>query len=209
MEKVDIFKFLLKLRQIQKYENFDLFMTNVISLSEKLNSNFKQEYEKCVSENNFGEVLFDPKMEELELENQSYNSELYKSLIILFYSETEIKLKEILRLHCFTLEKHKGKRQFLNIDIANYENLEKRFHEKLSLELSKINGFKELSEIRLLSNCLKHSCKVNKSLSIFNQMKWGENGDPIVLEFNYIDFLIKSSKNFMSDLVKKLLEENK
>ena len=204
MENKNLFNFLLKAHQISTYENFDLFKGKVISLSNELSGKLEKEYEKCSSKNNEG--FFNTNLEDLLAERDSYKSELYKSLIILFYSESEIRLKEILKLHCSILEKSKGRRQFSMINSLKYKGILNRFQKKLSLNLTNFSGEKELNEIRLLNNCVKHSGKVSKELSNTNQMKWKQNGEPIVLDLEYIEKLIDSSKKFILAIVNKLLE---
>lgn len=125
-----------------------------------------------------------------------FSVELNKAKIIMFYSTIEIKLKQLVHLYSVFVKKTKD-----NIWKKNFYGLIKKYKKNFSVDFKKLDGFKEVNEIREINNCYKHSEKVSKKLGTINPKRWckkDKDDDAIKLKVTEDDFnrLIEPAKGF-------------
>lgn len=205
MSYKNLFKIKLISSQFSDYEVFEIYSKILHRVSKSLTKDFEEEKKNYKSQNTEDETE-ELRLAYLKEEIEKFNPELRKSLIILFYSMSEIKLKEILDF--YYEEKDLLSENFDGLfdnDRDYYGNLKSKFKKILKIDFEEIEGVNEFNELRELNNCLKHRGKISDSLKRTNSIRWENTGSIIELNDNDITRLVTNSKIFMGNIVKKLL----
>jgi hypothetical protein len=126
--------------------------------------------------------------------NQQTTDLIGEMQIIALYKTVEIAIKRMLKASDLFTEKQLE--SFFRIS-----KLKKQIKNKVC-DLTTLQGYGEYDELRCINNCIKHSGKVNKELSVYSG--WYE-GDPIN-EFHPTYQRLKSNvKSFVSELKNSLV----
>lgn len=128
---------------------------SAISSDESLSEGEKHELEGYLSD----ELFLSEKTEELA----------HEMTIIAFYKTIEITIKDMLKFSQLFTDKEINK-------FWKVKELKEQVAQKVH-DMETLNGYAAYDELRLINNCIKHSGKVDKELSIFYS-NW-KNGDKL------------------------------
>ena len=199
---------------IADFQPFNSFVEKLKGIDDELNTTYEKKKKYLsdkLSEPNIDDDPIFSELEKLYSEKDSFQSEMYKALVILLYSSIEIKLKKILQLYVKT---HLDQVSESIDDIENY-NIDK-IKEKISryfktVNFSDITSYTEVygvDVLRLLNNCLKHKGVASKNLEKKSAGKWKKKDSIMITEDQFYK-LKKNSEDFICEIVKKCKEYTK
>ncbi|MCF0126504.1 MAG: hypothetical protein HUJ68_12275, partial [Clostridia bacterium] len=160
------------------FENIKVYFQKLIGAVK--NENFKvisaleELQKKGIPNNEIAEIL-----DEDEYNVKVFEINTYQLALVFLYTVCEKTLKTDL----FVLEGNNKKSKKL----YKWDIILELYSDK-GIQLRQNSFFKDLNELRLLNNCIKHNGRVNAELSNSNRQKWKENEKIIISENDLLNY---------------------
>ena len=184
------------------FDEFDLFKDIVLKNAAEADAKLKEKMEIVFKFEEAGEEMDDfySEIEDEGLKCKTYEKEMPKLLVILFYSTVEIKLKKIL-----SELTNLNKKDVFDFD---FPKIQENFRSSLKIDFKRLSSFEVFNELRWINNCLKHNEVVNDKLQDINKSRWKKD-NALELTKEDLDRLLPKSKQFFTNLLENLAEGDK